>query len=197
MPDLLNKNVYGYLSYITGRLSSISRYSTTKSITRQSVMEHIGNVAFISLVLSEYFNAHGMKNDTGKAVKLALIHDVSEVISGDLPHDSKYNYGKISEGLRKQLGSLEEITMDYALGKLKDKKLSSALYSLFAEYNERRTIESKIVKLADLYDVALYTHQEMDLGNKSLRREHAYATRRFKSLLKEIAEGNTKTEAKV
>lgn len=186
MPDLLNKNVYEYLSYVTGRLSSITRYSTTKSITRQSVMEHIGNVAFISLVLSEYFNEHGMRNDAGKAVKLALIHDVSETISGDMPHDSKYSYGKISEGLRKQLGNLEEITMDYSLGKLKDKRMSDALYSLFEEYNDRESIESKIVKLADFYDVALYTHQEIRLGNKSMHREHAYAMRRFDSLLREI-----------
>ena len=190
MPNLLNKNVYEYLSYVTGRLSSITRYSTIKSITHQSVMEHIGNVAFISLVLSEYFNERGMKNDTGKVVKLALIHDVSETISGDLPHDSKYSYGKISDGLRKQLGSLEEITMDYALGKLKDKKLASALYALFTEYNERETIESRIVKLADFYDVALYTHQEIRLGNKSMHREHSYAMHRFESLLKNITGGD-------
>ena len=186
MPDLLDKNVYEYLSYVTGRLSSIVRYSTVKSITRQSVMEHIGSVAFISLVLSEYFNRHGMKNDTGKVVKLALMHDVSETISGDLPHDSKYSYGKISEGLRKQLGDLEEVTMDYSLRKLKDKRMSNALYALFAEYNERKTIESKIVKLADFYDVSLYTHQEMRLGNKSVHKEHAYAKHRFDKLLKEL-----------
>ena len=192
MPDLLNRNVYGYLSYVTGRLSSIARYSTTKSITRQSVMEHIGNVAFISLVLSEYFNGRGMKNDTGKVVKLALIHDVSETISGDLPHDSKYSYGKISEGLRKQLGDLEEVTMAYSLGKLKDKRMSEALYSLFVEYNKRKTIESKIVKLADFYDVALYTHQEMNLGNKSVYKEHAYATRRFNKMLREISDTQKK-----
>ncbi len=186
MPDLLDKNVYEYLSYVTGRLSSIVRYSTVKSITRQSVMEHIGSVAFISLVLSEYFNRHGMENDTGKVVRLALIHDVSETISGDLPHDSKYSYGKISEGLRKHLGDLEEVTMAYSLKKLKDGKMSSALYSLFEEYNERKSIESRIVKLADFYDVSLYTHQEMRLGNKSVYKEHAYATRRFNKMLKEI-----------
>jgi 5'-deoxynucleotidase YfbR-like HD superfamily hydrolase len=178
--------VYEYLSYVTGRLSSIARYSTEKSITRQSVMEHIGNVAFITLVLSEYLNERGIRNDSDKAVKLALMHDVSEIISGDLPHDSKYGYGKISEGLRKQLGSLEEITMQYALGKLKDDGLSRMLYSLFEEYNKRKTIESKIVKIADLYDVVLYTHQEMSLGNRSMVGTHRFALRNLKSLLNEI-----------
>src|SRR5271157_4787979 len=135
MQDQFDKNLYKYLSYVIGRLSSITRYSTMKFISRQTVMEHIGSVAFISMVLSEYFNNHGIRNDPAKVVELALIHDVSEVISGDLPHDSKYDYGEVSKGLRKQLGDLEKITMEYALSKLKDKKTEKKIYSLFEEYD--------------------------------------------------------------
>ncbi len=186
MADPINKNVYDYLSYVLSRLSSITRYSTRKFIIRQSVMEHIGDVALITLVLSEYLNSHGVRNDTSKAIKLALIHDVPEVISGDLPHDSKYNYGEVSEGLRRQLDSLERLTMDHALSKLKDRKMSASVYALFNEYNERSTIESKIVKLADFYDVILYTRQEMSLGNKSMQREYKNARQRFGALMKEI-----------
>jgi 5'-deoxynucleotidase len=191
MPDQFKKNLNRYLSYVIGRLSSITRYSTRKYIIRQTVMEHIGAVAFISMVLSEYLNNHGVRNDSGKVIKLALIHDVSEVISGDLPHDSKYDYGEVSRGLRKQLGSLEKITMKYALAKLKDKKTSDRIYSLFEEYNARNTVESKIVKLADLYDVILYTQQEMSLGNKSLHGEYTNTKRNFNSLMKEVC-GNSK-----
>jgi 5'-deoxynucleotidase len=186
MSDQLNKNVYRYLSYVIGRLSSITRYSTRKFIIRQTVMEHIGDTAFISMVISEYLNNHGVRNDSGKVIKLALIHDAPEVISGDLPHDSKYDYGEVSKGLREKLGSLEEITMKYALSKLKDKKTSGMIYSLFEEYNARKTIESKIVKLADFYDVILYMHQEMNLGNKSMLSEYRSTKRSFDSLMKDV-----------
>jgi putative hydrolase of HD superfamily len=186
MQDQLNKNVNRYLSYVIGRLSSITRYSTRKFIIRQTVMEHIGDVAFISMVLSEYLNNHGVRNDSGRVIKLALIHDVPEAISGDLPHDSKYDYGEVSRGLRKQLEGLEKITMNYALAKLNDKKTASAVYSLFEEYNARKTIESKIVKLADLYDVILYTQQEMSMGNKSLHTEYRNTKREFNALMKSV-----------
>ena len=186
MVDQLNKNVNRYLSYVIGRLSSITRYSTRKFIIRQTVMEHIGDVAFISMVLSEYLNNHGVRNDSGRVIKLALIHDVPEAISGDLPHDSKYDYGEVSRGLREQLEGLEKITMNYALAKLNDKKTSSKIYSLFEEYNARKTIESKIVKRADLYDVILYTQQEMSMGNKSLHNEYKNTKREFDSLMKSV-----------
>jgi 5'-deoxynucleotidase YfbR-like HD superfamily hydrolase len=186
MTDESDRNLYNYLSYVIGRLSSITRYSTRRYIVRQTVMEHIGAVAFISMVLSEYLNNHGIKNDTGKVIELALIHDVPEVISGDLPHDSKYDYGEVSRGLRKQLEGLEKITMEYALAKLKDKKTEVVMYSLFKEYNERTTIESKIVKLADFYDVMLYTRQEVSMGNTLLTKEYKSTKRELSTLMKSL-----------
>ena len=186
MQDQFDKDLYKYVSYVISRLSSITRYSTRKYIIRQTVLEHIGAVAFISMVLSEYLNNHGVRNNSGRVIELALIHDVPEMISGDLPHDSKYDYGEVSRGLREQLASLEKITMRYTLAKLNDKKTSKTIYSLFEEYNARKTIESKIVKLADLYDVILYTHQEMSLGNRSLLNEYKSTKREVDLLMKGI-----------
>lgn len=191
MSDSLNKNVNKYLSYVIGRLSSITRYSTRKFIIRQTVMEHIGDVAFISMVLSEYLNNNGILNDSGKVIKLALIHDVPEAISGDLPHDSKYDYGEVSKGLREKLVELEKITMNYTLAKLNDKKTSGRIYSLFEEYNERKTVESKIVKLADLYDVILYTDQELRMGNRSLLGEYKSTKREFNALMRSVCGSKT------
>jgi 5'-deoxynucleotidase len=184
MPDQFNKNLYSYLSYVIGRLSSITRYSTRRFIVGQTVMEHIGSVGFISMVLSEYLNNHGVRNDPGKVIALALIHDVPEVISGDLPHDTKYDYGEVSKGLRRQLHDLEQMTMKYALAKLKDGKTSEKIYSLFEEYNERKSVESRIVKIADLYDVILYTQREMSMGNKAMIGEYKSTLRELSPLIK-------------
>jgi putative hydrolase of HD superfamily len=195
MSDLLSNDVYKYLSYVIGRLSSITRYSTRKFIIHQTVMEHIGDVAFISMMLSEYLNNHGVPNESGRVLKLALIHDVPEAISGDLPHDSKYDYGEVSKGLRKQLIELEKVTMDFSLSKLNDKKMSKVVYALFEEYTARNTIESKIVKLADLYDVILYTKQEMNMGNMSLLHEYEGTRREFNELVKSVL-GSSKAARK-
>jgi len=168
------------------RMTSVKRYNTTAFIREQNIAEHHGNVTFMAMIISDYFNQIGIKNDTEKVMRLAIMHDLAEVVSSDLPHHAKYDYGKISEELRKALTELEKYSMIEILERLKNKELEKKYYQQFAEEKDKKTLESKIVKLADYLDVVVYGSIEYSLGNKQLGIESRNARKKFNALLNDV-----------
>lgn len=107
-----------------------------------SVAEHIFRVIWIALVIAK----HEKVTDTDRIVKMALVHDISESRTGDTHYIS-----------RQYVTQDEKLAITDVLHKtiLKDEFLS-----LWKEYEERKTIESKIVKDADNLDVDLELHEQ-------------------------------------
>lgn len=159
----------GFLDYTTGRLSSITRYNTYKAIKRQSVMEHSGAVTLIAMTLSDYLNEIGIVNDTERVIRMAIIHDADEVVSGDIPHDAKYRQGEASERLRKALDELTSYNITSMVQMLPNKKMQKKYMKLFNEEKRKQTRESKIVKLADRAEAAIYCKHEAEIGNKAFQ----------------------------
>lgn len=138
--------------------------------------EHGYRVAWIAMIIATHENI----KDTGKIVKMALVHDVGESRSGDVHYISRL-YTKRNE---------EDAIRDT----LKDTILEKELHDLFKEYEERKTIEAKIVKDADNLDVD-FELKEQEAKGETLRkywqdmRSHMYAmlyTKTAKKLWKEI-----------
>lgn len=179
-----------FLTYIITRLSSIKRYNTRKFIIPQNVLEHEGSVALIAMVFSDYFNKIGIKNNTEKVMRIAILHDTDEIISGDLPHDSKYEFGSISDDIRKSLERLEHETIELILSKNPNNEINDKYRDLFNEAKGKKTIESLIVKLADFSDVEIYSVIEENLGNKTICLEKENAHKRFTELLFRILKEN-------
>ena len=90
------------------------------------------------VTLIGYFLARELKADVDKVIKMCLLHDMEETRSSDHNWVHK-KYVKVYE---------EEIRRD----QLKDLPNSKELLKLSKEYEERKTLESKIVKDADLLD---------------------------------------------
>jgi len=168
------------------RMTSVKRYNTTAFIREQNIAEHHGNVTFMAMVISDYFNQVGIKNNTERVMRLAIMHDLAEVVSSDLPHHAKYDYGKISEELRKSLTELEKYSMIEILERLKNKELEKKYYQQFDEEKDKKTLESKIVKLADYLDVVAYGSIEYSLGNKQMGIELKNAKKKFGILLNDV-----------
>ncbi len=171
MHNGIDKLMEGFLDYTTDRLSSITRYNTRKVIRKQSVMEHSGAVTLIAMVFSDYFNAIGIANDTEKVLRMSILHDMDEVVSGDLPYDAKYSQGRLSENLRNALYELTSYHVDMTLKMMKDRNLERSYKGLLEEEHAKKTVEAKIVKLADTADTIIYSMQEEKTGNKQLFRE--------------------------
>ena len=184
--DFLNNNIDIFFTDIIERLSSIKRYNTRKFIIPQNVLEHEGSVTLISMVISDYFNEIGIKNNTEKVMRMAIFHDTDEIISGDLPHDSKYDYGEVSKSIRSSLKLLEEISFNDIISKIKNDKLIDKYKGIYKEIKAKECIESKIIKLADFIDVIIYSKIENKLGNSSIIKEYNNSTKRFNELLEKI-----------
>jgi len=174
-----------FLDYVIGRLSGIQRYSTVRVLKPQSVMQHSGSVTLITMVLSDYFNSIGIKNDPERALRLAIMHDADETVSGDLPYAAKY-LEKGSEDLRRALHKLNQSTMRNLLRLLNNKPLAKKYGSMYKETKALRSIESKIVKIADSMDVILYIRHEQSLGNSTLKRDEQNANQRLNDMLLQV-----------
>ncbi|MDE1762425.1 MAG: HD domain-containing protein [Candidatus Micrarchaeota archaeon] len=175
-----------FLQYTIGRTTAIQRYNTKQIIKPQNVMEHEGSVTFIAMVLSDWLNERGIKNDTEKVLRLAITHDKDEVVSGDINFVAKYSHGELSKDLRQSLDKLGDYVIQQLYSRIENKKLSDRYYDLYREEKDRKSVESNIVKLADWIDVIIYARHEQALGNRGMEDAERNARERFVETFNQI-----------
>ncbi|MDE1856343.1 MAG: HD domain-containing protein [Candidatus Micrarchaeota archaeon] len=176
-----------FLEHTIQRTNSIQRYNTKQIIRPQNVMEHEGAVTFIAMVLSDHLNSVGVRNDTEKVLRIAITHDKDEVVSGDVNYDAKYSHGKISKDLRRSLDRLGDHVIQDLYGRLNNKKLAKRYYDLYREEKGKKSVEAKIVKMADYIDVILYARNEQSLGNREMAIVEKGAHEGFSKIFNELA----------
>ena len=137
---------------ISRRLSNIHRFSIVPTIKSESVAEHCFYVSLYVMMLSKF--VHGINED--KALKMALIHDIEEVISGDFPHSTKVKYPEFTEALERMNSSISYTIFKDEIEFIK----------LWEESRGLETEESRLVSLCDRISVFLYTQDEELMGNK-------------------------------
>ena len=113
--------------------------------------EHSYRVAWIAMVLAKH---EGVK-DLGKVVRMALVHDLGESRSGDVHYISRMYTTRDEELAIKDVFS----------GTVLEKEMTE----LWHEYEERKTIEAKIVKDADNLDVE-FELKEQEAKGETLRK---------------------------
>ncbi len=114
----------------------------------ENLAEHSMRVAWIALVIAK---REGVK-DEEKILKMAMIHDIGESRTLDV------NYLTRLYATRDEDKAMKDI--------LKDTSLENEFYDLFKEYEERKTLEAKIVKDADNLDVDLELAEQEVRGIK-------------------------------
>jgi putative hydrolase of HD superfamily len=90
-----------------------------------------------------------------KIMKMALVHDVSESRTGDLHHIGK-NYTT-----RDEQKGIRDI--------LKNTSLEKDMLIAWEEYEEKKSIEAKIVKDADTLDVDMELREQVAMGREHLK----------------------------
>lgn len=112
----------------------------------ESVAEHSYMVAMISYMLAEQTGA-----DIQKTLLMALFHDVEETRTGDV-----YRLAKLYVTLKKRKArtdTLQQLPQRNRIEKLLD------------EYDQRKTLEAKIVKDADNLSLCLELKMRIEEGN--------------------------------
>lgn len=132
-------------------MSEMTRYSGRLKITKESVAEHSWYVSYFILLVGKDYNIS--EQIINKAVSMAIIHDVPEIFTNDIPHDMKENFPELKQ-------KIEEVEMEFIKEKVPN------LYYLFNEL-KKESIESILVNIGDALSVLLYTNKEINLGNKT------------------------------
>lgn len=117
--------------------SEVKRYHTVRTICEETVGHHSHGVAMLCLLLTDY-------EASSQLLYAALIHDLAESVTGDIPSPTKREYG-----IGEQVTNLEE------------RLLKGAGFSL-PELSKR---EQRVLKLADIAQGALFCVREVELGN--------------------------------
>ena len=113
---------------------------------RQNVAEHSFHVAWIALELANYNKAVNYGDlELSDLLTLALFHDESEAVSGDIATPFKRNWGG---------DAVEDIEQEYGMGH----------HYKTLDYQAR-----VIIKLADLIEALMWLNEEKALGNRLLK----------------------------
>lgn len=138
----------------------IERWSLMRNTTQENIMEHSEQVAQIAHLLATVNNkVFGGNADVGKALTLAVFHETSEVITGDLPTPIKYYNEKINSAYK----DLEHKANDKLLEMLPDELKDDYRAAMNPDKN---TYEYALVKAADKISAYIKCVEETACGNK-------------------------------
>ncbi|MEX1057163.1 MAG: 5'-deoxynucleotidase, partial [Natronospirillum sp.] len=97
MTTAIKSHFFAYLN----RLRWIKRWGLKRNVVEENVMEHSWQVATIAHVLAMIKNQHfGGQLNPDRVAVIGLYHDVSEVITGDMPTPIKYHSPTITQAYK-------------------------------------------------------------------------------------------------
>lgn len=111
----------------------------------ESVAAHSFGVSVTAMMLADELSARGQEVNLERVLRLALVHDWSETRIGDLPKTATDYFGA---ELRRQaeLAAFADLTQGTG-------KLQTTYQALFEEYEQRQSLEARLVKAADVIDL--------------------------------------------
>lgn len=124
----------------------------------ESVAAHNFSVALLALILAEALRREGVPVDSGKAVKIALLHELGEILLGDLHLKARTLLGEEAVS-RAEAQAVREVLAP--LG-----ELGESFYRLWEEFEGRKSLEGRIVRAADKLELLI---QARDYERRGIR----------------------------
>lgn len=126
------------------RLKDAPRHCWTTGGKRESVAEHSWRVALMAMLVADEFP----DLDIDRVIKMCLVHDIGEAITGDIPTFVKTDADRVVEGREVDalIGALPEPWPEW-------------LGALFDEMEALQTPEAKLYKALDRME-AIQSHNE-------------------------------------
>ena len=145
---------------IISRMKYINRWGLMRNTITENISEHSLETAFIAHVLALYRNVRfGGNVDPERVALLAMYHDVTEIITGDLPTPVKYHNAEIKE----QYDKIEKLAEKKLLSYL-PQDLREYYAPLFGKTEEERELW-QLVKAADKLSALIKCLEERQMGN--------------------------------
>lgn len=139
----MDKEISSFFALVF-RQKYIQRWGLMRNALPESLAQHSSECAVITHALAVIGNKlFGKSYDVGRAVTLALYHDVPEVFTGDMPTPIKY----ANPVIRSEFGVIEEQSAKSLVDKLPE-EIRGEFVSLFFEQESDAELH-KLVKGAD------------------------------------------------
>lgn len=152
-------NFFGMLA----RMKYINRWGLMRNTITENIAEHSLEVAIIAHSLAIIGNTYfGKKLDAEHIAVLAIMHDTTEIITGDLPTPIKYYAPEIRDSYKK----VEEIAAEQLLAELPAEMQPAYEKILKEEKNE----DWKYVKAADKLSAYIKCIEEKNMGNTDFKK---------------------------
>jgi putative hydrolase of HD superfamily len=114
----------------------------------ESVGAHCFGVAVVAMLLADRLKLLNEEINVERLLRMALLHDAAEVRVGDMPRTATEYFGAQARA-RAETEAFRDIVAGL------DQRLAELYIEIHHEYEERTSLESRIVKAADLIDLLL------------------------------------------
>lgn len=157
----MNSNFFAMVN----RMKFIDRWALMNNSNKENIAEHSHNVAIIAHGLAVIGNKKFGKNyNAERAALLAIYHDTTEVITGDMPTPVKY----YNDDIKNVYKNIEHIAGERLLAMLPDEFQDE--YKPFFEKTEQDAELWQLVKAADKIDALIKCIEETRMGNKEFEK---------------------------
>ncbi|XP_071041550.1 5'-deoxynucleotidase HDDC2 isoform X2 [Parasteatoda tepidariorum] len=152
-----NRSVLDFLMLV-GKLKHIKRTGWVRSNVPdcETIAGHMYRMSVMAFLLGDQISSN---LDRNKCIKMCLVHDMAECIVGDITPFC---------GVSAEEKHSREVAAMKRLSSLVGKEVGAEFLSLFMEYEEKETAESKFVHDLDKFDMILQAYEYEKESNNSL-----------------------------
>lgn len=158
----VNRNDNEFLSLINTpmlKTDNVIRFSGLFQISQELLSTHIVDVQFMSLRMARRLISEGEHINIGKMLEKCLVHDIDEVLVGDIPRLTKYSSTVCHD-------ALNAVAADVVKDMSDDLDSTSYLYDLWSNAKDN-TLEGYLLKLSDMIGVAKKSVTEIEILNNN------------------------------
>jgi len=145
----------------------INRWGLMRNTITENIAEHSLQVSMIAHSLAEIGNTYFDKKVNGERVSvLAMYHDASEIITGDMPTPIKYFAPEIRDAYK----NVEQSATEQLIGGLPEEMKQE--YRFIMQPKEEDKELWKYVKAADKLSAYIKCIEELSMGNLDFKQAH-------------------------
>lgn len=134
------EKIFDFLK-ISGNLKNVYRYGDVNVLNDESTADHSWRLALIAMIFIKELD---LKINTEYALKLAIVHDLPESITGDIPANKT-----MTDSLLKNEKQKNEIEAINRLKNLLPEIHGNEINELWHDYEYAKTREAKFIKALD------------------------------------------------
>jgi 5'-deoxynucleotidase YfbR-like HD superfamily hydrolase len=150
--------------------ATVTRYSNSKLIRDESVMEHIGSVSFMCLILGRHVRKAGYYIDMEELLTRSLLHDIEESRIGDISNPTKYHNDKLKT-------CLDDLAYD-SMGIVLERMDSLDLLPHWINQKDQ-SLEGRLLKFCDVLSVLMKIYEEVIIYHNYSLIKHAKNTIKY------------------